>query len=184
MFHIERVPAPLIIVVSLFAVTVAATERDVIPVGRMSHEQMLSVATQWRTTTPAAKSDCVDAFRHRSRRAVVRVFFGTWCDDSRYEVSRFLGLVRTLGNQAPFTVEFFAVDKDKREPHEQLRANRVSDLPTFIVFRNGREVGRIVSHPTTTVEHDLLRLLDGTAHGLLSSDEGAIVRFFASTSPQ
>jgi hypothetical protein len=41
-------------------------------------------------------------------------------------------------------------------------------VPTIIVRREGVEVGRIVEHPTRSIEEDLLDLLRGTRTGFLS----------------
>ena len=47
--------------------------------------------------------------------------------------------------------------------------NGVQYLPTFIVRRDGHEVGRIVETAPNGIEHDLLALLTGKAHGVLTT---------------
>jgi hypothetical protein len=42
-------------------------------------------------------------------------------------------------------------------------------VPTFIVVRGGREVGRIVESSPNGVESDLLALLTGKAQGVIST---------------
>ncbi len=42
-------------------------------------------------------------------------------------------------------------------------------MPTFVVLRDGREVGRIVEESPHGVERDLLALLDGSARGVVSA---------------
>ncbi len=42
-------------------------------------------------------------------------------------------------------------------------------VPTFIVSRNGQEVGRIVESSPNGIEKDLLALLTGRSRGLITS---------------
>jgi hypothetical protein len=47
--------------------------------------------------------------------------------------------------------------------------NGIHFVPTLIVSRNGHELGRIVEQPPQGVEKDLLALLTGQAHGVVSA---------------
>jgi thiol-disulfide isomerase/thioredoxin len=47
--------------------------------------------------------------------------------------------------------------KDKRAPYTE--GKDIVKLPTFIVFVDGREAGRIVETPQRSVEEDLVRIL-------------------------
>lgn len=100
--------------------------------------------------------------------AEVTVFLGTWCGDSRREVSRFWKALDTEGGAVPFQVRYVAVDHAKKEPADLLKENDVRYLPTFIVRRGGHEVGRIVETSPHGVEQDLLALLTGKASGVLT----------------
>lgn len=100
--------------------------------------------------------------------ASIDVFLGTWCGDSRREVSRFF---RGLEGQEslPFTVRFIAVDREKHappftdEPGVSLRY-----VPTFIVRRDGVEVGRVVESAPRGIERELVELLAGRSTGTIS----------------
>jgi hypothetical protein len=116
--------------------------------------------------------------------ATVTVYLGSWCGDSRREVSRFwraLDLAAgpapgPAGSQAaapagaalPFQIVYIGVDPAKQEPAALVLGSDLRYVPTFIVRRGGREVGRIVESAPHGIERDLLSLLDGTAHGLLT----------------
>ena len=68
----------------------------------------------------------------------------------------------------PFTVDYVAVDRAEKRPPELEREVGLRYVPTFIVRRGGGEVGRIVEVSPHGVEHDLLALLAGEAHGIVS----------------
>ncbi len=101
--------------------------------------------------------------------AEVTVFLGTWCGDSRREVPRFWKALDTEGDAVPFQIRYVGVDHDKKQPADLLKENDVRYLPTFIVRRGGREVGRIVESSPHGVEQDLLALLTGKASGVLTT---------------
>ncbi len=61
------------------------------------------------------------------------------------------------------------MDRLKKEPAGPVTENDVRYLPTFIVRRDGREVGRIVETSPNGIEHDLLALLTGKAHGVIAT---------------
>ncbi len=101
--------------------------------------------------------------------AEVTVYLGTWCGDSRREVPRFWKAVDAGGGSVPFPVRYVGVDHAKKEPADLLKQDDVRYLPTIIVRRGGKEVGRIVETSPHGVEQDLLALLTGKASGVLST---------------
>lgn len=148
-------------------------------VGSLTREQVRQILAQWKidiSLQPTSEKD-IQELKHVRQGATVKVFLGSWCDDSRFELRHFMHLLDALASDTPFAVEFVAVDEEKREPASEVGSNQIWYLPTFIVLRNGHEVGRIVEHPPHTLERDLLLLLDGTVRGLLSSNENAIIRY-------
>jgi thiol-disulfide isomerase/thioredoxin len=163
-----------------------ATQTDGLPTpGRISLDQVRAIIAQWKSGTASDEScsGCIQNLKRVRQGATVKVFWGAWCDNSRYQIPQFVRLIDTLGDESPFAVEFFAVDEQKQRPPEEVRAYEIEHLPTFIVLRHGHEVGRVVDQPARTLEVDLLRLLDGSARGLLSSNETAIIRYLTPPVP-
>lgn len=107
--------------------------------------------------------------------AEVTVFLGTWCSDSRREVSRWWRALDDAGvgmmTELPFPVEYVAVDRDKVEPAGRLDDIGLEYVPTFIVYRDGEEVGRIVEISPHGIERDVLALLSGDEAGVISGRE-------------
>jgi hypothetical protein len=69
----------------------------------------------------------------------------------------------------PFQIRYIAVDRQKKEPAADVTAGGIHFVPTLIVSRGGHETGRIVEQSPHGVEADLLALLTGKAHGVVSS---------------
>ena len=85
---------------------------------------------------------------------------GTWCPDSRREVPRFMKILDAW-NFSPGMLTFIGVDNGKLSPigeYDQLEIQRV---PTFIIYKNNIEAGRIIENPVTSLEQDMVNILRG-----------------------
>ena len=57
-------------------------------------------------------------------------------------------------------MEIIAVDGHKKAENGVIDGLDIQSVPTFIVYdKKGKELGRIVEHPKTTLEGDLLAIL-------------------------
>lgn len=100
--------------------------------------------------------------------ATVEVYFGTWCGDSRRELPRLWKAMTLAGATVPFTLRTVAMPRDKSH-RRYPEGVTVTQLPTFIVKRNGKEVGRVVETSPGGIESDLLALLNGERTGVIST---------------
>lgn len=161
--HLVAHPDPL------QAAPAAAPETPVL-VGPTDRTQV-EAAPEWVQAEVEAKpeADAARALAAVEPGAEVIVFLGSWCSDSRREVPRLWKAVDSGGGAVPFQIRYIAVDRAKKEPADLVKANDIRYLPTFIVRRGGREVGRIVETSPHGIEQDLLALLTGRAAGVLST---------------
>jgi thiol-disulfide isomerase/thioredoxin len=92
----------------------------------------------------------------------VLAFLGTWCGDSKREVPRFLKILETA-NFPDDQLKIIALDrrkgKYKQSPTGEEWGLQILRVPTFIFYKNGREVNRIIESPNTTLEEDLRKIL-------------------------
>lgn len=87
----------------------------------------------------------------------IMVFLGTWCPDSQRNIPPFINLIEAAANKN-IEVEYIGVDRRKMDPDGLVNTYSISRVPTFVVFREGVEVGRLVERPTNTVEKDLIEI--------------------------
>ncbi|MEC9397694.1 MAG: thioredoxin family protein, partial [Myxococcota bacterium] len=90
--------------------------------------------------------------------ATITIVFGTWCSDCFREIPRLWDALDQVEQKPPFEIKYVAVNEYLRADRD-LTAMNIHNIPTLIVERDGKEVGRIIEKPTTTVEEDLLALL-------------------------
>jgi thiol-disulfide isomerase/thioredoxin len=140
-------------------------------VGPATREQIEGAAPEWVVAEVESHPDAeaAQALAAVAPGAEVTIFLGTWCGDSRREVPRFWRGVDEAGGAVPFKVTYVTVDRQKKEPAGPVTENGIRFLPTFIVRRDGHEVGRIVETAPNGIEHDLLALLTGKAKGVIAT---------------
>lgn len=88
----------------------------------------------------------------------VLIVLGSWCPDSHREVPRFMKVVDECG-MARIGVRFLGVDMSKYAPVGDYEKLEIKRVPTFIVYRNNIESGRIIEYPVTSLEGDLNEIL-------------------------
>jgi thiol-disulfide isomerase/thioredoxin len=140
-------------------------------VGPATREQIEGAVPEWVQAEVDSHPDAkaVEVLAAVEPGAEVTIFLGTWCGDSRREVSRFWRSVDDAGGATRFKVTYVAVDRQKKEPAGPVTENGIRFLPTFIVRRDGREVGRIVETAPHGIEGDLTALLVGWKQGLITT---------------
>lgn len=90
----------------------------------------------------------------------IQIFMGTWCSDSRREVPRFLKIL-DVSEFEQNKLQIINVDRKKISPTHEEKNKNIEFVPTFVINKNGNEIGRIVEFPIITLESDLLSILLG-----------------------
>lgn len=92
----------------------------------------------------------------------MKIFFGSWCGDSKRELPKMTKLLEKLSFPQK-NLTLIGVDDStelyKQSPQRQEVGMNVFRVPTFIIYENNKEVGRIVEYPAETIERDLLKIL-------------------------
>ncbi|WP_347923745.1 thioredoxin family protein [Pontimicrobium sp. SW4] len=94
----------------------------------------------------------------------IMLFLGTWCGDSKREVPRFYKVL-DAANFPEDQLEVIAVDRTpeayKKSPTGEEKGLNIHRVPTFIFYKNGKEINRIVESPQATFEHDIKAIIEG-----------------------
>lgn len=85
------------------------------------------------------------------------VLMGTWCEDSQILVPKLYKALRMINY--PFThLQIVGVDRAKEGKYKEKAFYNLEFVPTIILFKEGKEVGRIVETVNESIEKDLLKL--------------------------
>ncbi len=88
----------------------------------------------------------------------ITVVLGTWCHDSQREVPRFLKVADSLGLGSNH-LTLLCVDRKKQMEGSVLQDLDIQYVPTFIFYRDGKEIGRIIESPDAYLEKDIANIL-------------------------
>jgi thiol-disulfide isomerase/thioredoxin len=152
--------------------TVIETKPDPsVLVGRVTRDQVEAAVPNWVRAEIEAEVDpaAAAALAHVPPGAEVTVYLGTWCSDSRRELSHLWRALDEVGGMVDFRLDYIAVDRDKKQPAELVEGSGLHYVPTFIVRRDGEEVGRIVEEAPDGIVADLTSLLEGKTTGVISA---------------
>lgn len=87
------------------------------------------------------------------------VFIGTWCEDSHRDFPRLMKILQEV-KFPDSRLTIIAVNRKKESPTGDESRYNVSKVPTIIVEKYGKEIGRIIEMPTTGyIERDLIEIL-------------------------
>ncbi len=102
--------------------------------------------------------EAINELKNQLENISIKMVFGSWCYDSKMQVPRFMKVLDLIGfdeNQ----ISIIGVDRMKKPQEASIDGLKIKYVPTFIVYRENVEIGRIVENPKTTLEHDLLKIL-------------------------
>ena len=88
----------------------------------------------------------------------ITIVLGTWCSDSQTQVPRFLKILDEINyNTDGFLL--IGVDRQKKVDNFDIEKYNIEKVPTFIIYRENVEIGRIIETPTKSLEEDLFDIL-------------------------
>lgn len=88
----------------------------------------------------------------------VTIVMGTWCVDSKLQVPHFYKISDQLGITEK-DITLICVDGQKKAENGLIDNLSIDLVPTFIFYKGGKELGRIVEFPKDTLEKDAQELL-------------------------
>jgi thiol-disulfide isomerase/thioredoxin len=108
--------------------------------------------------------DTIALLSKRLSEVKILAFMGTWCGDSKREVPRFYKILEAA-NYPIEQLTMIGVRRDrehyKQGPNNEEAGLNIHRVPTFILYKNEREIGRIIESPKTSIEGDLLKIING-----------------------
>jgi hypothetical protein len=125
----------------------------------VTKEKMLGTP-QWQEKYDqyAPAQEMLEVIKPRLAGLSVDVVLGLWCPDSRNHVPPFLKIMNSIGTSVP--VRYFSAPRkangEVKYYHEEWKVERV---PTFIFYRDGKEIGRIVENPKSGMLEDMMDLI-------------------------
>ena len=89
--------------------------------------------------------DIVNAMEAAKDKFQFVIFGGTWCEDTQFILPRFFKLQEQSGFPDQ-RISFFGVNRAKQTLGNLAAAFNITNVPTIIVMKDGKEVGRVVEY--------------------------------------
>lgn len=90
----------------------------------------------------------LSAFRQYRDSIELLVFMGTWCEDSHFIIPRLYALLDITGFDKN-KITLIGTDRNKKTLGHLCEALNVQNVPTIIVMKAGKEMGRVVEYGKT-----------------------------------
>jgi thiol-disulfide isomerase/thioredoxin len=100
----------------------------------------------------------LNLIRKKIKKFDITIVFGSWCSDSEQQVPHFYKILDQSGYDDD-QLKIIAVNRQKKAKEVQIEDLQIELVPTFIIYKNGTEIGRIVETPNETLEEDLWQII-------------------------
>ncbi|WP_025742923.1 thioredoxin family protein [Aquimarina pacifica] len=88
----------------------------------------------------------------------IKAFIGTWCEDSQREIPTLYKILDAT-NFDYKKLELVTVSREKDTPDKFEEGLNILMVPTFIFYKDGKEMGRYVEFARETLEKDMLTIV-------------------------
>ncbi len=95
-----------------------------------------------------ADTAILTAFEKAKNNVQFVIFGGTWCEDTQFILPKFFKL-QEMSGIADTNITFFGVNRAKKSLSSIADAFGLINVPTIIVMKNGKEIGRVVEYGKT-----------------------------------
>ena len=109
---------------------------------------------------PAVIKKC----KSKTKGVEILAFMGTWCGDSKRgvpQVYKILDEINFDEKNLKLVNLYSGNGKTKQSPNGEEKGMNIHRVPTFIFYKEGKEIGRIVERPITNFETDIAQILNG-----------------------
>jgi len=109
------------------------------------------------------KKETISEISNNLKSYTITLFMGTWCGDSRREVPRFYKILEAANYPMEKLTAVAVSGKPtmyKQSPNHEEKGLNIHRVPTFIFYKDGVEVNRIVESPVVSLEEDIQSILN------------------------
>ncbi|MES2837241.1 MAG: thioredoxin family protein [Bacteroidota bacterium] len=86
----------------------------------------------------------------------VVVICGSWCEDTQHLLPQFVKVAHQISLN---NIDYYFVDREKKSPENAREKFNVDRIPTFIIYKNDKEIGRIIETVSEPIETVLTKII-------------------------
>jgi thiol-disulfide isomerase/thioredoxin len=149
-----------VIVLALVSFEAVSQNKDGQLIGEVTSDQILESNRIFKVYVERYEPEpkAVEFIKSMNGNYSIVVFFGSWCRESTKYIP---GLVKTfrLVDNDQISIKYIGVDEQKKIPTEFLKLFDIEYIPTVVVLKDSKELGRIVDRPQLPIETELVQIL-------------------------
>jgi len=129
--------------------------------GTLTTEEILKNCPDWEEEVFSywPNQEIIDKLKSFSHQVKIEIFLRTWCPDSKRNVSAYFKIIE-MANNPLLQTTYIGLPKAKESRQEYIKGKSIDKIPTFIIFVDNQEKGRIIENPTKSIEEDLLEIIN------------------------
>ncbi len=143
-------------------VTVDSSSKEPMLLGNCNREAFKDTSFSWwfNSENLFYKVDSVSAekIKNDMNDVKVTIVMGSWCSDSRRWVPDFFKIMDFIQYPSD-SVNIICVDRKLHGRESEVDSLNIKKVPTFIFYRNNKELGRIIEEPKVSLEKDMIDIL-------------------------
>ncbi len=113
-------------------------------------------ASQYENYKP--NQEIIEPLKSLTENISIKIVFGSWCHDSKMQLPRFYKVLDQI-NFDDKKITVVGVDRMKKTQDADISGLKIRLVPTFIIYKNDKEIGRIIENPKKSLERDLFSIL-------------------------
>ena len=129
--------------------------------GPLSKEEILENFPDWQVEVASyvPNLEVIEKLQALPSEINIEIFLGTWCSDTKRNVSAYFKIMDMVDNPLIMTTYIgIPEEDDSRKPF--IEGKNITKVPTFVIFMNNQEKGRIIENPIKSIEEDLLDIIN------------------------
>jgi hypothetical protein len=129
--------------------------------GPLSKEEILENFPDWQVEVASyvPNMEVIEKLQALPSEIKIEIFLGTWCSDTKRNVSAYFKIMDMVDSPLIMTTYIgIPEEDDSRKPF--IEGKNIIKVPTFIVYIDNQEKGRIIEDPVKSVEEDLLDIIN------------------------
>lgn len=109
-------------------------------------------------------TETINSIKKELKKYSITAFMGTWCGDSKREVPKFYKVLEAVDfpmDQLTFVAVDNAKTNYKKSPSGEEKGLNIKRVPTYIFYKKGKEINRIIENPIVSLEKDIMAIVTG-----------------------
>ena len=102
----------------------------------------------------------IETLREGAQEYKLVVFLGTWCEDSHNLIPKLYKVIKEMDVNVEESLVIYALDREKKGRDNIEQQFKITNVPTIIVLKEEKEIGRITETVQKSVEQDLVNIIE------------------------